>query len=345
MEEFDCTYLFPIKAGRINPKKVKELGQYWNKLRRLNCEVLVVDGSDEEVFAYHKNAWKECRHIVVDPQYTFLNGKVNGLITGVREARTEFIIMGDDDIRYEPEDIFRMVERLRGYDMVKPQNYFDPNPFWTKIDTARVLLNRAYFPEGDFPGTLGFRRSAFLEHWPYDGDVLFDNEEVVKHFQNKGAKILFDRNFFVRRLPPDFGKWLEQRPRQAYEDFVMKKRTAFFLSCVPVLFLVAHYKGKRSAGIGAAAIALFSILKACEGRNKEVRAYLPANNLLFAPLWVLERSLSIYVALYWRIVKGGYPFGDEIIRKGTGRAWKESRDAKKPGGRPGRTDMAAGKLP
>jgi hypothetical protein len=41
----------------------------------------------------------------------------------------------------------------------------------------------------------------------------------------------------------------------------------------------------------------------------------------FAPLWVLERSLSTYWALAWRLVYGGYPFGDKILSKGIGRDW------------------------
>lgn len=325
MNEFKCTYLFPIKAGSIEPQKIEELRHYWTKLNRLGCEVLVVDGSEEEIFRHHEKAWTNCRHIGVDPRYTFLNGKVNGLITGVLAAGHELIIMGDDDIRYEPEDIQRMLDGLGEYDLVKPQNYFDPNPFWTRIDTGRILLNRAYFPEGDFPGTFGFRRSVFLAAWPYDGDVLFDNEEVVKHLQNRGARILFDRDFFIRRLPPNLNKWIEQRPRQAYEDFIMKKRTAFFLSCLPALGLLGALKGKKAAGMLGLVIAGFSVLKAQKGRNKKVARYLPAYTPFYAPLWVLERSLSIYLALYWKIAKGGYPFGDRIISKGTGKAWTEGK--------------------
>lgn len=329
MSEFSCTYLFPIKASRIEPERIRDLNNYWKKLSRLKCEVLVVDGSAEEIFEFHKKVFFNCRHIAVDPQYTFLNGKVNGLITGVKEARHEFIIMGDDDIRYESEDIYRMLEGLKKYDLVRPQNYFDPNPFWTKIDTGRILLNRAYFPEGDFPGTFGFRRSIFLAAWPYDGDVLFDNEELVKHLQNRGANILFDTNFFIRRLPPSLEKWMEQRPRQAYEDFVMTNRTAFFLACLPAILLLGTRRGKGAATLLAAGIAGFSIVKAQKGRNTgEAQKFLPVNTLFYAPLWVLERSLSIYLALYWRIFKGGYPFGDRIIKKGTGRAWTEPQRVK-----------------
>lgn len=90
--------------------------------------------------------------------------------------------------------------------MVRPQNYFSPSPFWTNIDTGRILLNRAYFPEGNFPGTFGFRKTSFLNSLPFDRDVLFDNEEIVKHLENRGAAILFDRNFFREEKTTLFGK-------------------------------------------------------------------------------------------------------------------------------------------
>jgi hypothetical protein len=43
--------------------------------------------------------------------------------------------------------------------------------------------------------------------------------------------------------------------------------------------------------------------------------------VLYAPLWVLERALSVYWAFYWRVRYGGYPFGSALLSKGTGRAW------------------------
>ena len=31
--------------------------------------------------------------------------------------------------------------------------------------------------------------------------------------------------------------------------------------------------------------------------------------------------MSVYWAIYWKVAEGGYPFGDRILSKGTGRAW------------------------
>ena len=62
------------------------------------------------------------------------------------------------------------------------------------------------------------------------------------------------------------------------------------------------------------------------GRRGAARKFFPGFITLHAPLWVLERSISVYWALYWRVFYGGYPFGDKLLSKGTGTAWV-------PGGR------------
>lgn len=323
MEETTCTYLCPMRSCSVDKAAIEEFEKYFKDLRSWGCEVIVVDGSPQEVFDIHATMWTNCWHMKVDPQYQYLNGKVNGILTAVPQATHEKIILGDDDIRYTEADIHRMVEGLEVYDVVRPQNYFDPHPAWAQVDSARILLNRAFIDEGDFPGTYGFRKSVFLAAGEFDGDVLFDNEELVKHLENRGANISYANNFFVLRKPATKEKWLEQRPRQAYEDFVMRKRTAFFLSVIPAHLLLLLAGKKRSAGLLALSVSAIAIAKAFKGRKNGAGKYLPKHIPFLAPLWVLERSVSIYLALYWKITKGGYPFGDKIISKGTGRAWKK----------------------
>lgn len=321
--EITGTYLIPIRSSVIDQAAIEEFHKYWEDLGSWNCEVLVVDGSPQEVFEAHARQWTNCRHIKVDPKFTYLNGKVNGILTGVPEAIHEKIILADDDIRYTKAEITRMLGHLEDFDMVRPQNYFSPQPIQATIDSARILLNRAIFKTGDFPGTFGFLKSRFLAAGEYDGDVLFDNEELVKHFENHGAHILYANEFFVLRIPPTPGKWMEQRPRQAYEDFVMRYRTLFFLLIIPVHLWLLLTGRRKIAGVLALAIAAVSIAKAFRGRGNGAKKFFSVKTAFFAPLWVLERSISIYLALYWKLTKGGYPFGDKIISKGTGRAWKK----------------------
>ncbi|HEX8353340.1 MAG TPA: hypothetical protein VF611_10595, partial [Pyrinomonadaceae bacterium] len=175
---------------------------------------------------------------------------------------------------------------------------------------------------GDYPGTCAFRRSTCLRVGHYDGDVLFDNEEIVRHFALSGADVMCATDFFVLKRPPTFAKWMEQRPRQAYEDFVMRAKTLLFASLIPAALALGLFAGAAALVAFVAFVSLASGLVALRGLLRD-RAYrfFPATTALYAPLWVLERALSVYWAFYWRVRYGGYPFGAALLSKGTGRAW------------------------
>jgi hypothetical protein len=98
-----CTYLLTIGASILIGKRRSNFHKYFMTLAITGCEVLVVDGSPYEVFAEHAKEWRNvCRHEPVDGQYKYLNGKVNGIHTGVALAAQDRIILADDDIRYTP---------------------------------------------------------------------------------------------------------------------------------------------------------------------------------------------------------------------------------------------------
>ncbi|MGB7922144.1 MAG: hypothetical protein WCF57_02745 [Pyrinomonadaceae bacterium] len=323
MDARRCTYLLPIRRVRASHEEAAAFARYFEKLASAGCEVLVVDGSPREVFAEHERAWSGvCRHATVDPAYTYLNGKVNGVRTGVDLASCERIVLADDDIRYTPEEITRACDLLDHHEMVRPQNYLSPLPWWARLEAARMLINRGVLATGDYPGTCAFRRSTFLRVGHYDGDVLFDNEEIVRHFALQGADVCYARDFFILKRPPTPQKWMEQRPRQAYEDFVMRAKTALFMSLVPLVVLLGLTGGVRAALCFAAFVSACAVALALRGLwRDQAHRFFPLYIPLYAPLWVLERSLSVYWALYWRVTRGGYPFGDRLLSKGTGRAW------------------------
>ncbi len=317
-----CTYLLTIRRARFDAEEAGNFKMYFDLLNDVGCETLVVDGSPPEVFAEHASAWRGvCRHEPVDTQYKYLNGKVNGIHTGIQLAEHNRIILADDDIRYTPADVRRMADLLDEFDMARPQNYFRPLPFWARTESARMLINRAWIREGDYSGTLGVTRAAMNRVGHYDGDVLFDNEEIVRHFRFKGARIKYARDFFIQKLPPTFDKWIEQRPRQAYEDFVMHAKTIFFLA-LPLDFVLTWFvAGWRMALICVLIIAFGSIFTAARGLGDGALRYFSPLTIFYAPLWIVERSVSTYWAFYWYLTRGGYPFGDKVVSKGTGRAW------------------------
>jgi hypothetical protein len=322
MDAIHCTYLLTIRRVQFNVGEAEDFKNYFRLLASAGCEVLVVDGSPPEIFAEYEKLWSgACRHATVDSQYKYLNGKVNGIHTGINLASHERVILADDDIRYTAHDVRRMSELLDSYEMVRPQNYFRPLPIWARTESARMLINRAWLKEGDYTGTLGVRRSAMREYGHYDGDVLFDNEEIVRHFRLHRARIAYARDFFILKRPPTFHKWVEQRPRQAYEDFVMRAKTAFFLSLPLLLILCSLIGGWRWAIAFVLTVAVGAIVLASRGLGDKAARFFPRWIVFYAPLWIAERAASTYWALYWRAVHGGYPFGDKLLTKGTGEAW------------------------
>ena len=297
-----------------------QLREYLSMLAQTGCEVIVVDGSPAEIFACHHRAWSNvCQHAPVDRRFRFLNDKVNGVHTGVALARTEKIILADDDIRYTAANIEQVCALLDRFEVVRPQNYLARIvTLWALTESARMLINRATLRAADYPGTCAFVKSAILRCGEYDGDVLFDNEELIRHFARHGARICYATDLFICKRPPGFRKWLEQRPRQAYEDFGLRFKTLLFASLLPMAIILAAIASRwLSIFLLSVFLAFAGWLRGC------ARKYFPLHACLFAPLWVFERTLSTYCAFYWLVAHGGYPFGERVLKKGIGRDWAE----------------------
>ncbi|HEX8077939.1 MAG TPA: hypothetical protein VF511_09000, partial [Chthoniobacterales bacterium] len=318
-----CTYLLPIRRARFSAAEASELAQYFSSLRDAGCDLLVVDGSPPPVFQEHGEMWRAlCRHEPVDRSFGYLNDKVNGIHTGVGLARTEKIILADDDIRYAAPEIDRVCTLLDDFEVVRPQNYLSPLPWWGRMEAARMLINRATLRTADYPGTCAFRRETMLRVGHYDGDVLFDNEEIIRHFARSGASVSYAINLLVRKRPPTFKKWIEQRPRQAYEDFGLRAKTALFFGLPIGATIMGLALGSLGLLLYVAAVFVTGSALTAVGRLRGAASRcFPWTIILFAPLWIVERTLSTYWALYWHFVYGGYPFGDKILSKGIGRDW------------------------
>jgi hypothetical protein len=318
-----CTYLLPIRRHEFVAEEAANFRRYFSQIADAGCEVLVVDGSPADVFDADDRSWSDvCRHVPVDRSFGYLNDKVNGVHTGVQLASCDKVILADDDIRYSSGDVERVCALLDEVEVVRPQNYLAPLPWWARMEAARMLINRATLRIGDYPGTCAFRRETMLRVGHYDGDVLFDNEEIVRHFARHGAAIGYETDFYIRKLPPTFGKWIEQRPRQAYEDFALRIKTGLFFAIPLVTFGLVWVGGAETVAIYLLFIAIAAATVGLIGRARGVASrYFPLSVCAFAPLWVLERALSTYWALYWYLVRGGYPFGEQLLTKGVGRDW------------------------
>ena len=303
----EATYVLPLKWHDTDASS--EMTSYLEWLSAY-LEVIVVDGSGLQVFEHHEGLWSRfAKHIRPDPDLTFANGKVAGVTTGMRSAGNDRTIVADDDIRFDEVDLERVIALLDQNDVVVVQSYFDPAPWHARWDLSRILLNRAIGVH--FPAAMGLRRSTFLRAGGYDGDVLFENLELIRTMRFAGGRIAAPSDLFVRHLPPQQAAFFSQRVRQAYDDFTLPARMALWLSLAP-LTVGAALRGRQRA-ILAGAVASMGMAEIGRRRGGGARLY-PVGAVLFAPLWLLERALCAWVALWYRLARGGVPYRDGILK-------------------------------
>ncbi|MFL6205188.1 MAG: glycosyltransferase [Acidimicrobiales bacterium] len=295
----DATYLLPLKATR--PEVA--LMAYVRGLTSVVAEVIVVDSSPEAVFRVH--AERLDRKVVhLRPDVDLPMGKVANVRTGLEHARHDRVVIADDDVRWDGDLLAEAVAALDRADVVRPANHFRPSRWHTRWDTGRTLIARA--TGGDWPGTMLVRRSA-LPAEGYAGDCLFENLELVRTVRAGGGQELVLHGVVVPRDPPTTRKFLEQRVRQAYDELARPPRFLLQLAVAPILVL-----GRRRAWV---ALTLGSVGVAELGRRRAggTRVW-PWTAALWAPAWVLERSVTSWLALgQW--LRGGARFGGVRLRR------------------------------
>jgi hypothetical protein len=304
----ETTYVLPIRRTAV--LKDDDLAAYLDALVKL-VPVVVVDGSPPGIFAHHAATWPAAvLHTGVDDDRRGdLNGKVAGVVTGLRRVRTAKAVIADDDVRYDPFALRRLAALLDHADVVRPQNVFNPAPWHAVLDSGRMLIARA--TGGDWPGTLGLRMDVYARAGGYDGTVLFENLELVRTLRAVGARELVAYDLFVARRPPTARHFLAQRVRQAYDEFARPGRLAAQLAVGPLLALGTARFGPRAL----AAFAVGAIALAESGRRRGgARRVFPARAAILAPLWVLERAATSWCAVAMRLTRGGVRYSHGTLR-------------------------------
>ena len=299
------TYVLPLRADEPAGAELVEYVRWLSTC----CETIVVDGSPPEVFAANAARWEDgVIHIPPSPFLVTPMGKVGGVLTGVERASHDRLVIGDDDVRYDESALETMRELLDRADVVRPQNYFSPQPWHACWDTGRTLLNR--MSGGDWPGTLGVRRSMLMRTGGYDGSAMFENLELVRTVVAAGGHELVPLDLYVARRPSTARHFFSQRVRQAYDEIARPARLAVQLAVLPLSLILWLTVGWM--GIAALALAVVAVAEAGRRRAGGTRHF-PVLASMLAPAWLAERAICVWLAVGARLALGGVPYRGRIL--------------------------------
>jgi len=271
-----CSYVVRVERAASSFTELRDLAAYLSTLGVAGCDVVILDPSPGLQFDLNRRVLRWIGH------HLAMRPEVDLVQAASANATCEKVIVAADDIRYTPEAIGQLCDLLDAHEVVEPQDYLDPMPWWGGIEAGRILIHRSIEPQPDHGATFGFHRSAL---------------------RAVGTEVYPATDVFVRRQPGALSEWLSSRPRLAGNDFALPMKTAFFFSLVPLLVLLATLGGLQLAGGYAGMIAFTSVALALRGRSGAAM-FFPLRACLLAPVWVFERSVSVYWALFlgvrWR---------------------------------------------
>jgi hypothetical protein len=301
--EIDVDYVLPLRWD--DDKDLADLTKYLKWLSE-RVRIIVVDGSRQELFSRHDRAWRSFAEHVGPAPVAGLNGKVVGVHTGMMLATASRVIIADDDVRYDDVALDAVVTALDHADLVGPQNVFRPMPWHAAWDTSRTLLNRAL--AADYPGTFAIRRTMFEQMDGYSPDVLFENLELMRTVKANGGSIRRPLHVFVTRRPSTVSRFFDQRVRQAYDDLAQPWRLLAFLPILPAA--LSGRRGRKAvATLLASSVGLAEIGRR-RGGGTEV---FPMWCVAFAPAWLGERALCIWIAVLQRVLLGGVRYSGQRL--------------------------------
>jgi glycosyl transferase family 2 len=299
------TYLLPLRTD--DGDDVSELAGYLQMIAG-HAEVLVVDGSSTEEIARHRSKFGPRVRVVATEQHTKM-GKVGNVLTGLRHAGHDRVVIADDDVRYTLPQLVEVERRLDRAEVVRPQNYFSPLPWHARVDGARTLLGRV--TGGDWPGTLAVRRAAVFDAGGYAGDVMFENLELVRTVRAAGGREHLALDLLIARRPPTTAHFARQQVRQAYDELARPSRLLVSMAVLPAT-VVALGRGRGHAVV---TVALIIAAAAETGRRRAGgRSAYPMSSVVLAPPWMCWRSLCSWAAVVARM-RGGVKYRDTRIRR------------------------------
>jgi hypothetical protein len=291
-----CSYLVTLEKHLLDEDELQDLASYLSFLTVADFDVIVIDDSPSHVIERNRRVLRwVARHAVA-------KGPFDPVRAALDVAACEKVIVADARVRYDEATLGEMCLLLDVHEVVEPQDYLDPLPWWGGLDAGRMLVHRGIDPLPDRGSTFGFRRSAVRGLRSIDSAIPVTDH--VRRLASQGAEVFSAGELFVRRMPPMFGEWFDKRPAEADADFAMPAKTIFFFSLLPILAALAILGDTSMAGAYAGAITCGAMALALRGRLGAAR-FFPWRACFYAPMWVFERSVSVYWALWRRVTDRG----------------------------------------
>ena len=262
-----CSYVVAIDSA-ASQSEIVSLSHSLSPLGSAGCEVLIFDASFDE---------ERQRILRWVGRYEALPAGGDILGAAIEVATCEKIVMASPQTRCTPADIVALCAMLESHEVVEPAEFVAPLPWWGGVDAGGLLLHRGADQPPGVRSVFAFRKHA----WRL---VL------------QGADVHRARDLFIRREPPMLGAWFRSRGRDAASDFSAPVKGAFFFGLLPAVALLALAGGADLAGSYATVLTFASLLIAVRGRAGAGH-YFPWRTCLYAPVWVVARSIAIYWAL------------------------------------------------
>lgn len=133
---------------------------------------------------------------------------------------------------------------------------------------------------------------------------------MLRSFVAAGGREHRASNLYAVRRPPSAARFLDQRIRQAYDDFAQPGRLAAELSLLPLLSVIAV---RRPTALGLVAGAVIAVAETGRRRHGGAQVF-PRTAALWAPFWLLERSCFVWLAAVERM-RGGVRYRGQRLRE------------------------------
>jgi hypothetical protein len=313
-----------IPFRSVRPGTLAALVARWTQLAGDRIEVIICDGSPGAVFGQYRHPVRRApRHLPVDrSRYGYANDKVNGLCTGVAAARSDTVLICDDDCDLTPEHLDCLLGVPLTDRAVKILTYPSSFTFPESLETVRSMISNGMSRHGDPSPVYLARRHTLLASLRHSvGDCLFD-DYMLENELRRAITVVTHPEVRLRRDAAPLAKWGEQQVRYAYEDLSAVLKTACFLA-LPWLVGLAAAHGVTYLVMALALLVTVSCGAAALGlRRYPAAERCPAWIVCLAPLWVAVRACAVPLALGF-LLTGGFPYGGRrILRPARVRMWE-----------------------